>query len=234
MICSNCGGPLGGNEKFCPRCGAPVELVPAPDIDPQRVTLCPDGKYRWSYEMSLFKNPSIFLLIWKIFFFIILGIFAFVTVIDVVKGAGDRGAAALNDLKMFGIFLGGMTVLVGVSYLIYAAIMGGKYAVDFEMDEKGVNHAQTPAQARKARKLGQLTMAAGAARGSFATVGLGVGVQSAERYSDFSKVRKVKAYPRRSIIKVNSPFNHNQVYARPEDFDFVRGFIVSHCPNVKK
>ena len=35
-----------------------------------RVTLGNDGKYRWTYEMSLFKNPTIFLLIWKIFFFI--------------------------------------------------------------------------------------------------------------------------------------------------------------------
>ena len=35
------------------------------------VTQCEDGKYRWSYAMSLYKNPTIFLLVWKIFFFIL-------------------------------------------------------------------------------------------------------------------------------------------------------------------
>lgn len=25
-----------------------------------RVQLCPDGKYRWTYEVNLYKNPSMF------------------------------------------------------------------------------------------------------------------------------------------------------------------------------
>ena len=198
-----------------------------------RVTLGDDGKYRWTYEMSLFKNPTIFLLIWKIFFFIVLGIFTFLVLI----GSGDSGFwwdGFLDTAKVFGFIFIGMTVLSALGYLFYAAIMGGKYVVEFEMDEKGVTHKQTAAQAKKAEKLGQATMIAGAATGGIGTVGAGMNAQRTEMYSEFAKVRKVKAYPRRNLIKVNERFGHNQVYAAKEDFEFVKDYILSHCGSVKK
>ena len=76
-------------------------------------------------------------------------------------------------------------------------------------------------------------MMAGAASGRIGTVGAGMNAQRTEMYSDFSKVRKVKAYPRRDLIKVNERFGHNQVYAAKEDFVFVKDYIVSHCLNIK-
>ena len=197
-----------------------------------RVRLFEDGKYRWVYEMSLFKNPTIFVLILKIFFFIILGIFAFM----VILGSGDSDFwwdGFLNYLKIFGLIFAGMIVLTGVSYLIYAAIMGGKYIVEFEMDDKGVLHRQTEKQAKKTRGIGVATAVIGAAAGRPGSVGAGLAATRTEMYSEFAKVRKVKAYPRRGLLKVNNLLNHNQVYAQPEDFEFVRGFIVSHCPNLK-
>ena len=197
-----------------------------------RVRLFEDGKYRWVYEMSLFRNPTIFVLILKIFFFIFLGIFALMTII----GAGDSDFwwdGFLGNLKIFGIIFGGMIVLTGISYLIYAAIMGGKYIVEFEMDEYGINHRQTEKQAKKARGIGAATAIIGAASGRPGTAGAGLMATRTEMYSEFDKVRKVKAYPRRGLLKVNGLLNHNQVYALPEDFEFVRGFILSHCPNLK-
>ena len=35
------------------------------------VRLCNDGKYRWVYEMNMITNPTIFLTVYKIFFYII-------------------------------------------------------------------------------------------------------------------------------------------------------------------
>jgi len=196
-----------------------------------RVTLCDDGKYRWAYEMSLFKNPTIFLLILKIFFFIILGMFAFLVLIQ----SGDSRFwwdGFLNTAKVFGFIFVGMTALSALGYLFYAAIMGGKYIVEFEMDEKGVNHKQTASQAKKAKKLGQATMIAGAASGRIGTDGAGMNAQRTEMYSEFAKVRKVKAYPHRNLIKVNERLGHNQVYASKDDFAFVKDYIVSHCSNI--
>ncbi|MBO4318659.1 MAG: hypothetical protein J5855_10375 [Mailhella sp.] len=65
------------------------------------------------------------------------------------------------------------------------------------------------------------------------TVGVGLNSARTEMYSDFSLVRKVKAYPSPHLIKVSGQFMHNRVYALPEDFDFVLDYITSHCPGRK-
>ena len=195
-----------------------------------RVTLCGDGKYRWTYEMSLFKNPTVFLLVWKILFFIFLGVFAVVNVSDYIRWGAEK---VLENLPILGYILLGMTAVAGLGYLLYAAIMGGKYIVEFEMDENGVNHKQTESQAKKAKKLARATMLAGAASGRVGAIGAGIAAQRTEMYSEFSKVRKIKAYPRRHLIKVNALLEHNQVYAPNEDFAFVHDYVVSHCLNIK-
>ncbi len=198
-------------------------------------TLTPDedGKYRWTYEMSLLKNPTIFMLIWKIFFFILLGIFGFMMIIDAIEWDDFFPDRLLNNLKFMGIFLVGMTVLVAVGYLIYAGMMGWKYIVEFEMDEKGVNHRQIEWQAEKARKIVKKTTMAGALTGNYTTMGVGMNAQRTEMYTEFVNVKKVIAYPHRKVIKVNALFNHNQVYVRKEDFEFVKNYIAKRCVNAK-
>ncbi len=46
----------------------------------ENIVLCADGKYRWTYELSLWKDASIFLLVWKILFFVILGIISLILI----------------------------------------------------------------------------------------------------------------------------------------------------------
>ncbi len=190
------------------------------------------GQYQWIYEMSLLKNPTFFFLVWKIFFWILVGIFGFTMLVDLFQGWG--GEAVLNSLRMLGWFLIGMTVLVSLGYLIYAAIMGGKYIVKFTMDEEGINHEQIPAQAAKAQKIGMITTAVGAMTGNFTTMGVGMNAAQTEMYSAFAKVRKVKLYPRRGLIKLNGILKHNQVYASKGDYEFVRDYILARCVNAKK
>ena len=234
--CGKCGKPLPGDARFCPYCGTPVPEEPAePQKKPgkteiegkkisENIFLCPDGKYRWVYEMSLFRNPSVILLLAKIFFFVLLGIVVFSLLADACNGNLD-GETLLGTLKVFGICGAVMAGLLIVGYLIYALINGGKYVVMFEMDEQGVNHKQMPKQAKKAEVIGFLTVLAGIASGRPSTVGAGIAAARTEMYSEFSKVRKVK--PRRAmrVIKVNGLLNHNQVYASAEDFDFVLNYI---------
>lgn len=186
-----------------------------------------DGKYRWRYEMSLFKNPTIFILVYKILFFIFLGIFLFTTIIDTISN-GFSLESLSGSAKVFGIIFAVMTAITVLGYLLYAAIMGGKYIVDFTMDENGVLHEQTPAQAKKAKKLGALTATLGAVSGRPSVAGAGINSTRTKMYSDFKKVKKIKAYPRRGVIKLNAPFNKNQVYASKEDFEFVLEYIKSH------
>lgn len=255
-FCTNCGSPLAEGSAFCPGCGVKLspESPPAPEIPVQQnrqrkptvqqmmnrgeqigsnIVYCPDGKYRWIYELSLLKNPTVFLLVWKIFFFIFIGIFIVVAIAD-SGSSGFWWDGFLNDAKVFGYILLGMTGVTVLGYLLYAAIMGGKYIVLFEMDEQGVNHKQLPNQAKKALKLAGLTALLGAASGNLTMVGVGAGAARTEMYSQFSKVKKVKAYPNRRLIKVNQTLGHNQVYAAPEDFGFVLDYITARCPQIRR
>ena len=239
MYCSKCGAPVPDGANFCTACGAALNAAPAVQTERKKeisknVTKFDDGKYRWVYELNLFKNPTVFFLVWKIFFFIIVGIFAFIIIIDAIQRSGFFPDGFFGTLKILGYFILGMTALVGISYLIYAAIMGGKYTVEFEMDENGVNHKQIPSQAEKARKIGRAAAATGFAAGSMSAGMAGINAQRTEMYSEFSKVKKVKPCPRRRLIKVNGVLSHNQVYAQKEDFEFVKNYIISHCPNIKK
>lgn len=198
----------------------------------KEVRLCKDGKYRWKYEMNMLTNPTIFLTVLKVLGGVVIGLFVvFGFFLYVIHGdwAGLWGMAKAMLIAM-AVFLG-LTIL-GV--LLVAAKYGGKYIVLFEMDEKGIVHQQEPKQFKKAQKMGAVTAMAGAAGGSFSTAGAGMLAASKNAsVSEFAKVRKVKPSRWLRVIKVNQPFNHNQVYVRKEDFDFVYGFIKSHCPKVK-
>ena len=197
------------------------------------ITLCKDGKYRWIYELHLFKTPIIFMLVWKILFFIFLMIFALVFIADFVSW-GFTAERIKESLRFSGFFLLGMTVVTALGYSVYAALMGGKYCVMFEMDEKGINHKQIPAQAKKAKKIAGATALAGAASGRLTTGGAGINSARTEMYSDFSRVRKVKAFPALNLIKVNGRLSRNQIYASKEDFEFVKKYIKERCMNIQK
>ena len=198
----------------------------------KEVRLCKDGKYRWKYEMNMLTNPTIFLTVLKVFGGVVIGLFlVFGFFLYAIHGdwAGLWGMAKAMLIAMAIFF--GLTIL-GV--LLVAAKYGGKYIVLFEMDEKGIVHMQEPKQFKKAQKMGAVTAMAGAAGGSFSTAGAGMLAASKNAsVSEFDKVRRVKPSRWLRVIKVNQPFNHNQVYVQKEDFDFVYDFIKSHCPKVK-
>lgn len=254
MNCPACGSEVPENAKFCQKCGAKIERAEESDAaeKPKRkrkptaqrmmkegemvspnIVYCQDGKYRWIYEMSLLKNPTIFILLIKIFFFVLLGIFVFMIIADAINGYLD-GELILNDLKLMGIVFGIMLVLAVLGYLLYAAIMGGKYCAMFEMDEEGVNHKQLPRQMKKAQAISALTTLAGLLSGNPTTVGVGLTSARNEMYTEFCRVRSVRPYPRRHLIKVNEFLGKNQVYAEKEDYDFVLEYISSRVPETAK
>ena len=196
----------------------------------KEVRFCSDGKYRWVYEMNLLKNPTIFFTVLKVMM-ISIGI---VWLFGLIIGLGDMSLDYfLFWTKLSGIMLGIFVVLTIIGVLITAAILG-KYVVLFEMDEKEVVHIQMPRQVKKAEVIGFITVLVGAMAKNPTTMGTGLLAASKSRSSsEFANVRRVKAYRKRNLIKVNQLFNKNQVYVADEDFDFVYNFIKSRCINAK-
>ena len=199
----------------------------------ERVKLCPDGKYRWVYEVNMLKNPVILFTVFRVMgmSFVIMAII--VLLIGACSGNIDSMFRnfSLSDLKYFFIFIAVFAVLTVIAYLIVAKRNNWKYMVLFEMDETGVVHKQLPKSVKKAKAIAMLNILAGVATGSPGSVGRGLLVAShTSLSSSFEAVRKVKPLRRYHVIKVNEPFAKNQIYVGEEDFDFVYEYIKSRCP----
>ncbi len=188
-----------------------------------------EERYRWQYQMSLYRKPGIFLNTAKVIL-IALAITLLILGIGVLIADGfDKDSFRfLGRLAL--ILLGICAVLLVLGYLLYAVVMGGYYVVDFTMDGKQLIHAQTPKQAKKAEKISQAAVIMGAlARNRGA---MSAGMLSAGRsvsVTEFARVTKVVANRRQSVIKLWSR-GWNEVYADGPDFDFVENWIRTHVP----
>ena len=139
----------------------------------KNIMMYPDGKYRWVYELNLYKSSAIFSEILKVLgitlviVMLLMGIFSLMDgdgIMDTLKFLGEMG----------GILLAIFIPLSIVSYLIYAYVTGGKYCVVFEMDEKGITHIQHPKDVKKTKLIGALTVLAGIAGGRPGIAGTGI------------------------------------------------------------
>lgn len=199
-----------------------------------RVTLYPDGKYRWVYEVPMLKNPSILFDVYKV-----LGIsFGVVWLFNMLLIGCENGF----DLDSLWGITSGFLVLILVflvigyiAYVIVAWYNGWKYVVLFTMDEKEVVHQQMPRQVEKAKVLGALTVLVGAAAGKPGVMGTGVLAASrSTSTSELANVARLIPCRRLHLIKVNQLLNKNRVFVPDEDFDFVYDFLCRHCPKAKK
>ena len=202
------------------------------DYSGSRVALCEDGKYRWTYPLDMLKNPSILFVLLKIFGILL----SIPLLIALISAAANNDWQKIWDgfIKIWLIVMVVFFVIILISYLIVVWMNGGKYVVNFTMDEKRLIHEQVPVQYERARKVGILA----AIVGIFAKrpVAAGAGALAASRntsVSVFDKVRRIKPRRGQNLIKVNQSLERNQVYVPDEDFDFVLDFIRKHCPNAK-
>lgn len=196
--------------------------------------LCPDGKYRWVYEVSMLKNPSILMEVYWV-----LGIsFGIVWLFVLLMGGCEnhfRPAALWDITRGFLILMAVFFVLGWVAYFFVSWYYGWKYGILFIMDEQEVVHKQLPGTEGKARAIGKLTALAGAGGGKIGMAGMGVLVANrTSMSSSYSSVRRIIACRRRHLIKVRERFSRNMVFVADEDFDFVYQYLCDHCPNARK
>ena len=202
------------------------------DYSGSRVSLCEDGKYRWTYPLDMLKNPSILFVLLKIFGILL----SIPLLIALISAAANNDWQKIWDgfIKIWLIVMVVFFVIILISYLIVVWMNGGKYVVNFTMDEKRLIHEQVPVQYERARKVGLLAALVGIFAKRPAAAGAGALAASRDTsVSVFDKVRRVKPRRGQNRIKVNQSLERNQVYVPDEDFDFVLDFIRKHCPNAK-
>ena len=198
----------------------------------KNITMCYDGKYRWVYELDMYKSPVIIKEVWRAMLVAGVIVLAILFAINIMDGdlMETLQFVAQAAAILFGIFL----VLSIIGYLVFAYIIGGKYCVVFEMDEEGINHKQHDKHVKKSELAGAITVLAGLAGGNLSTVGTGILAASrTSMLTYFDAVKELEILPKEHLICLNEPLSRNQVYAEDDDFAFVANYIKSHCRNAK-
>ena len=193
----------------------------------ENIKKCEDGSYRWVYEFDMLKNPIILLTVLKIFLLVLVGMWVVFGLFR-IGNDGFVGAfvAQAKELLIPALILFGLSI---VAYIILACIYGWKYCVLFEMNETEIRHIQMEKQYQKAQALGWLTAMTGAAAEKPGAAGTGLLAATKNvQATEFSKVRRMRSLRTFHTIKLDGLMNHNQIYAQPEDFDFVLEFISGH------
>ena len=198
-----------------------------------RVRLYPDGKYRWVYEVSMLKNPSILADVFKVLGISMLVVWLFCVAINAYDG--DLSLDSLGNLSSVFLLLAIAISAIGcIAYLIVAWYYGWKYVVLFTMDKKEVVHQQMSHQVEKAQLLGALTALVGGAAGKSGMAGTGLLASShTTTTSTLANVKSLVPVRRRNLIKVNQLLHKNRVYVNDEDFAFVYDFLCQYCTNAE-
>ncbi|MCQ2978652.1 MAG: hypothetical protein MJ245_02530 [Clostridia bacterium] len=189
------------------------------------ITKSENGTYRWYYEFDMLKNPMVIRTVFKIFFYILLGLCTFLILLDIIEG--NFGVTSLIETtKAMGITAGILFGLSIISYFILAGIYGFKYCVLFEMNDEGIKHIQMEKQFKKAKALAWVEAITGMVSGNATLAGSGLLAGTKNQLTtDFGRVKKVKVIKKHNTIKIVAPFSHNQIYVCDEDFDFVLNYI---------
>ena len=197
----------------------------------KNIKFCQDGKYRWVYELDMYKNSAIIKECYRGFFIIC----AIVTVIAFFMNLGSGFVKALTGALTIGGIVTAIFMVLGlIAYLIISFMYGGKYCVLFEMDEKGLMHAQQEKHIKKAQLIGAITALTGAARGNIGTVGTGIlAAARTKMHSDFAGIKVIEVVSGSNLIRLNAALDRNQVYVEKEDLAFVLQYIVKQCPQAE-
>ena len=200
----------------------------------ENIYICPDGKYRWVYELDMLKNPIILFTIWQALGISIL-IMAFILfLIELFDGNVKNWIDGFLLTPELPIIAGVILLLSLIGYAIVAIMYGWKYMVLFEMDENGIVHNQMQKEFKKPEAMSWLTIMAGFVAGNPATMGAGIlSATKTASSSSFKNVKKVIPKKRLHTIYVNEILEKNQIYVDDDDFDFVCYFITKRCSNAK-
>jgi hypothetical protein len=196
--------------------------------------MCTDGKYRWVYELNLYKNPAIIKEVGRGILISLVIVLALIFGFEMIDGIGTFAEKLQYVAELAGILFAIMLVITILGYLLYSYMMGGTYCALFEMDENGICNKAQEKHIKKAELIGAITVIAGIASGRPGVAGTGMLASArTSMYTRFDSVKELEILPKQHLIRLNEKLSRNQVYAEDEDFAFVADYIRSRCRNAK-
>ena len=183
--------------------------------------------YRWVYELPMTKSFFLLFEVWKVLGVAACFVFVFNTIVTLCSGGNLSDIVYSIEMSIVVMLI--LMLLSLPAYWIVTKANNNKYTVLFEMDARGIEHTQI--KTVKAKALDALEIFTGIALRSRTTTAAGfLSASGTSLYSKFSKVKRIKVYPEKNLIVLNGSIVNNQIYVEDKDFDFVKNFIIDHCP----
>ena len=89
-------------------CSGTTQINPAGKQITENVWLCPDGVYRWHYELNMLRNPAIIFSVWKVLGISFGAAFALLLAADLFQGTiqsvSDLGRAVMPFMILLAVF----------------------------------------------------------------------------------------------------------------------------------
>ena len=193
-----------------------------------RVTKREDGIYCWYYELDMFHNLTILMVVLKIVLWICLMMMAFAIIIS----GGDTGAVSGSFMGFVGLVCLGMILLTVVIYYITALLMHGRYRMNFAMNEKTIGLYYSERTLKLMGTLASATSAAGRISGRSSRASrLGGQIRRMQDNAilNLGTLRQMSLDPEHDLINLREVLViHHMIFVRKEDYDFVRDWIIAH------
>lgn len=241
MFCPNCGTRLQEDCVFCTNCGVRVketeETAPVGEPLPEqerefpiteRITLFPDGKYRWVRQTDLLGNAS-----QLPFFLRCFGIACFVASLIICWGAELAAFGVWACLKFVLMLTGGGLLVAWIVYCLGAVSIGHKFSILYEMDQTQILMSRRLTKSQDFRWL-----TAGYMMGLMAKPGMSMNYMNL--MSDHSHaiqmgtIKSIRWEPKRQAEKLGGSFGLYRVYVDSRDTEQFTAYLKRHCPKLKK
>ncbi len=189
--------------------------------------------YNWNMDINLLKNFFFFLTLWEIFLLISGVIPALLFFLDLVEG-NFSFKSIITYFKAYMLIASILTAVLLFSYfIVFIPIIGLKYRLTFEMDEKGINHIVREGQKKTNRNFAFFGMLAGIITKNLGVAGANMLAYSRQNmYTSFIKVKKVIYYRKRRIIKlIGFDLTRNVIFTTKDNSEAVFNYICEHSCN---
>jgi len=193
-----------------------------------RVTKQEDGSYCWYYELDMFHNLSILMMLLKIMFWICLMMMAFALIVS----GGGSGSNPMSFMGFVGLLGLGMILLTVLIYYLTAFIMHGCYRMHFAMNEKCIGLYYSERTLQMMGTLAGATSAAGriAGRGAQASrLGGQIRRMQDNAILNLGSLRHMSIDPEHDLLCLRELLViQHMIFVRKEDYAFVRDWVIAH------
>lgn len=197
--CRECDAPTGPHAKFCRQCGAAV---------------APDESLTWEASVPILTNRYLLAEFAKYCLAVVL---LTGTLFGILFGVA-------NGLE--GVYMGliaavvGSVGLLGISFLIFAAIMGNRYSMLYSISERGV---QAHTFSKRVKALNRLSVLAALATNRPLLAGPGIIAMSGEFLGiAWDEVRSIRHHPEGQVVMIRGGLTQKvHIHCSPENYEEV-------------